>query len=799
LKRERRESGRLQVPAVPVVAWARLADCYLQPPRSFGDPNAQPPTPKQTPTSAVFPSSVFETPKNSTGRFEESGNWTPRFAEEYSVFNATPGNLRGTQGPFPDFGPGPATPSTATSATFPASSQTSQTSQTSSQKRPLSAEGIAVEIATHVNHFSPNPSLPLPPVEPARRLQSSPGPLAKQNQTQSGDRSSPVEQSLDSLDRSSKKVRRGTVSQGQDQGQTATPPPSAHKGAPKLDISAMQNDQGFGQPDFMGGSQQQPGMGNFVTTPSDMFSYPLSAPATAPDYGSQRSYWDPDPSLGAMDIDFSAANANMFQPQPGGQRTMDSVAWDRTNQSFQGGVMTEHSQERLSAGVSQAAMHSLVTSSAEQSIFSATFPAGVDDPFGMAANGVGVDPGLLFSRPPSSSMEMSSFSTSMQTTSIPALAPSQENASVVGGPPSSKGSARNDIRRSSSVKEIAPRKQDRALASSPIKSTSRPGLSRSFSENRGKKPAGRPLLPILAPAPRPQSQPQLQPSLPNSAGSGINRPIVSQPSRPNGRISPSKNHQRLSSLTSIPEITVPRTRTQAKFTIDAFGRARVETTVVVEDEAPPPSARKRYSSHLASHPQRWPSSEDDDSSSSDDEPIIIPSRNTSFALPDPRKPTSMHPFHNSQRSISEHSTTSYRTLRGISQDNGDDSDVETVINDMTPTGKQSGDALSELRKVRESRYRQASASKTKLFGAINNGTSGVFAGNYSGHHHESPTRMTEASLPTPTSSDPSSRAVRCVCGRREVDRDDFLVHWYAVHPFPKCRRILHFRVHESQC
>ena len=128
---------------------------------SFGDPNAQPPTPKQTPTSSVFPSSVFETPKNNQGRFDESGGWTPRFAEEYSVFNTTPGNLRGTQGPFPEFVP--ASPFTPISA---------------NQKRPLSAEGLAVEIASHANHFSPNPNL-LPPVEPSRQLGSSPSPSFK--------------------------------------------------------------------------------------------------------------------------------------------------------------------------------------------------------------------------------------------------------------------------------------------------------------------------------------------------------------------------------------------------------------------------------------------------------------------------------------------------------------------------------------------------------------------------------------------------------------------------------------------
>lgn len=54
---------------------------------SFGNPNAQPPTPTQTPTSGQFPSpTAIQTPRNSSS-FENRGGWTPTFAEEYSVSN----------------------------------------------------------------------------------------------------------------------------------------------------------------------------------------------------------------------------------------------------------------------------------------------------------------------------------------------------------------------------------------------------------------------------------------------------------------------------------------------------------------------------------------------------------------------------------------------------------------------------------------------------------------------------------------------------------------------------------------
>ncbi|KAK3322319.1 hypothetical protein B0H66DRAFT_198614 [Apodospora peruviana] len=738
---------------------------------SFGDPNAQPPTPKQTPTSAIFPSPVFETPKNNQGRFDESnGGWTPRFAEDYSVFNATPGNLRGTQGPFPDFAP--VLPFTT-------------------QKRPLSAGGIAAEIATHANHFSPNPSL-LPPVEPSRRLGSSPGDLTSPTSIRSG---ASGEHLSGSLQRSRKKARRCTVTTTQEsQGQTATPPPSARKGerklAPKVDTSAMQNDHGFGQQDFMG-TPQHPGMGCFVTTPNDMFGYPLSAPATAPAFTSQRPFWD-DPNVAGMDMDFSTNENDVFQTPTPAHRAMGSVDWGRSNQIFQDtGVAPGQNPENVPAGaldrsfVSQAPMQTLVTSSMDQSMFTTSYPTAIDDPFRIGNSG-GVDPGLLFSRPQSSSMDaVASFDSSIQMQDAHDLPAAQERQQ---GRPRPAAPARNELRRSVSAKDMGPGNHDRASASSPIKPSGRPGLSRSFSENRGKKPTARTPLPTLAPAPsRPQSQ------LSSNAGVGANRPIVSQPNRPSGRSSPlkSSHHQRLSSLSSIPEMTGPRTRTQAKFTIDANGRARVETTVVVEDDAPP-TMRKRHSAQplVAAHRPQWNSTDDDDSST-DDEPIIIPSRNTSFALPDPRKPTTTHPFHSSQRSISERSTTSYTTFLGGSQDDGESEDERTLLNDATPTGKSgpSGDAASELRKLREKRARPSLVTMStgkqqqpKRFGSLGGGGRGGaistagFAGHYPGHNTTSPTTLTDTSLPTPSSSDSRGFGIRCPCNRSEVDRgNEFLV------------------------
>ncbi|KAL2167729.1 hypothetical protein VTG60DRAFT_860 [Thermothelomyces hinnuleus] len=711
---------------------------------SSGDSAVQPPTPKRTPISPVFPSPVFETPKQNDGRLDEFSGSTPRFADEYSVFNATPGNLRGSRTPFPDFGP-----------PTPYSSSTAQ-------KRALSTDGLGLGVAVHVSESSSDPNLLLPPVEPSKVLRSSPVP----RRSQTFDSSGAASENPESVEQAAKKARRGTIVT-EPPGQAVTPPPTARKGerklAPKPDTAAMQNDQDYGQQAHFMASAQQQGMGSFVTTQGDMFGYPLSASTGPTPYTTQRPFWDADTGLAGMEIDFSNANgAGVFQP-PTPQQVPGPVDWARTNHLLpdQDG-MAGHGD--VSAGAHQASLGSqppmsmLATSSADQSMFAASYPTPIDDPFGISDAGGAVNPGLLFSRPQSANMDASFNQPIPVPNPNPAMAHSGQTDST--GPSVSKNAERAELRRSASAKDPTPRKTDhRALANSPTKESGRPGLSRSSSENRGKKTSGRPALPPLAPRPRSQ--------LVSNAGVNANKPVVSQPQRPSGRSSPSKSahhhhhHHRLSSLSSIRETSGPEMRTQATFMIDANGRARVETTVVVVEE-PSPSVAKRHSSYSVTSRQQWDSSDDDDSSSTDDEPIIIPSRDTSFALPDPRKPTTIHPFHNSKRSISERSSTSYTSSHGPSQEAGD-SDGETVVHKLTPTRRASGDALSELRKLRESRQKQSN-SRLKRLGSSH----------YASHPSTSPTTMSESSLPTPT-TDMRTRGIRCVCNRAGASRNELMI------------------------
>ncbi|GJC86639.1 hypothetical protein ColLi_09477 [Colletotrichum liriopes] len=410
---------------------------------------------------------------------------------------------------------------------------------------------------------------------------------------------------------------------------------------------------------------------------TDMFGFPLSAPANA-----SASFWDPSADMSGMDIDFSFG-PNVFQTS--GHRHMPSFD---ASQMFQeaSALPPSNSQEssqptkRTRPLAPKPAMHNVQSTSADISMASTSFSASVEDPFGIVSPG-GVDPGLLFGRPSSSSMD----------TNLPVTQGSAQFALAAAAESQSRAPMHNDIRRSLSTKELGPgRTAGNTSVNSPVKSHGRPsGLQRSVSENRGRRGLAKAALPKLAPAiqPRPQAT--------NGPAVGSGRP----PSRPSGRVSPLKQqHSRLSSLTSIPEAATPRTRTAVKFTIDSKGRARAETTVVVDDPATDNPQRRPVAREMPRREKSWES--DDDESSTDDEPIVIPSRNTSFALPDPRRPSSASVFHSSRRSVSEHSSSSFGA--SVSQ-NDAESEAETVMNEAQGKG---GDAASELRKLVENRQKR---------------------------------------------------------------------------------------------
>ncbi|MBE3045118.1 hypothetical protein IMZ48_21705, partial [Candidatus Bathyarchaeota archaeon] len=594
-------------------AWKPVpANTAPGPSLSFGNPNAQPPTPRQTP---AFPSPTFETPRpRHESRLSDPGVWTPRFAEEYSVFNSTPGNLNISRDTF--------------TATTPVASAAHAPSPSFFSKRPPFAGDIAAQIASHANHYSPGPSLPS--VDPSLRLSSSQLPNIRCEYSPEPD--TPQTQGVPDI-YSTKNAGCTGVNQHFPT-QTATPPPSARKAVRKLvpgsAPTSMQNDEGYGHPDFLGAAQPAD-MAAFAAAQNDMFGYPMSAPVTG-----SPSFWDSSMSMSAMDLDFASQNPTtsgmLFETPAPSQQPAGAYDWSANPAMFQdpSAVPNLPPQSSNQENIQPAARKErplapkpsvpgptaqTAVTTADSSAIPVTYPATADNGF-VLSPGRGVDPGLLFSRPPSSDANNTdTFRPVSRPESAAGGLGLADPATLISSNPGP-----TMIKRSISHKETSGRGA-RETASSPTKPTgSNAGLQRSFSESRTRRQ-----LPALAPAARPQA--------PQASGSGIasNRP---QP-RPSGRISPSKLHHRLSSLSSIPESSGPRTRTSVKFTIDARGRAHAETTVVL-DEPTPSGIYRRSSRDSGRHSQMMESDPDD--SDADDEPIIIPSRNASFALPDPHRP-----------------------------------------------------------------------------------------------------------------------------------------------------------------
>lgn len=514
-----------------------------------------------------------------------------------------------------------------------------------------------------------------------------------------------------------------------------TPPNTNHRGqrklAPKL---SMNDEQNFVQPDFLSTSQVQD-MGALLDVTAESFGYPMSAPVTAP-----PTFWDNNLNMIMdMDMDFGDASAvDMFQqPMTPSHRPSGSFDWNNEVPLFEAPQVPQIPQasqpaqpvppptttenvrpappqrrERVLAP-KPPATDNQTTSAAPSSLIASSYHPNLGDPFGIS--NAETEPGKPFSRPQSAAAD-----SSFRMNTDAAGSTGQPIASETGNESTGPG-----IRRSASSRSMKSGKMpDRASASSPIKpSMPRPGLGRSFSENRGRKSAIRNQMATQGPGSRPNAQ----------ARNGASKENSQNMARPSGRTSPLKSQQHVSSLAAIPEsATRPRPRSNIQFCI-VGGRA--EARLVPESPEPQP--------HLGSHIMgesgeiQYVVSDDE---SSDDEEILIPSRNVSFALPDPRKPVG---------SI-------------YANDDDTESDAETIMNDgQEQQGSAHGDAVSELRKVLQNRQRQAMhVSNAQPLGFHTVGSGGLHHGNL-------------ANLPV------GGRDVRCVCSRGSAEKDaGYLIQWY---------------------
>ncbi|KUJ21020.1 uncharacterized protein LY89DRAFT_665486 [Mollisia scopiformis] len=614
---------------------------------------------------------------------------------------------------------------------------------TSTQDRRLSTVGdITAELSTHVHHFSPHPSFQLPPVDPSIQLPSSPGPYSA-SQSHFDD--------LSPTKVTPRKPRKRLEEAFS--GQTATPPASQSKGtrklAPKISTETMQNDPRDGHY----GASQTPTHTNLMPFPSnagDFFSYPMSAPATAPVFSNTKPFWDPDASMSGMDLDFNTDDAGMFNMSS--HKISNSFDWGRNNQMFQETVNAAPTQTQNAPTQKEPQVTSkrqrplapklpITTSGLPTSLppFEFNNNSASDDPFSAVSMG-GVDPGLLFGD--TNPIPMPS---EFADVPLPATRPVTSYAELKPYQHQLRESKRDleELQRSRSSREGSKaRRIDRGTVSSPVKGSARPGLQRSVSDSRGRRTQG------------------------NSFGTSFYQPRLSSDTdravSRGGRVSPVKQ-QRPSTLKSIPEMSTPRMRTELKFTIDSNGRAKTERVIVGEEP------RTTRGGPSTTH-EDWDSSHYE--SSSDDEPILVPSRNTSFSLPQPSKAPRHSRLEASNRGsdIRRHSASGYSQSESSSQHSyGRDSvesEAETVMDG------DDGDATRELRKVMESRKQNQLKSRNPRHHHYGSDATprGNSYGNYGSSANLSPTTLTD---PATTPSSTRSGTTRCVCNN--PDSEGFMI------------------------
>lgn len=261
--------------------------------RSFYS-GGEPPTPTKTPTSPNFFLNSFQTPKQDSRSHGAFSPWTPTFPSAASLDYKTPTR--------PSFEPSTKSPSKSS--------------------KPSTGQDLEAEIASHVHHLSPNPSLPLPPVEPRRQLSSSPNPseTAERKRPRLESTNFPIAPNKDdpSQEASTSMNSRNSMQ---------TPPPtstsasrrkaqqaqvarlvkeSAEKGGLRMPFPAL-----AAKPDNMEIStsrvEESPQQFASLQFSPEEFEFPMSTgPATAPVYPQHKLFWDPEQSGDAtMDMNFT--------------------------------------------------------------------------------------------------------------------------------------------------------------------------------------------------------------------------------------------------------------------------------------------------------------------------------------------------------------------------------------------------------------------------------------------------------------------------------------------------------------
>ncbi|EON62151.1 hypothetical protein W97_01370 [Coniosporium apollinis CBS 100218] len=686
------------------------------------------PSPSSTPRSAAYDTNFLQTPK--------PASFHSTFIDGFSTPQVG-GHHTPAQTPV-DFQP--------TSVSRPGSSY--------SQKGPTPGDP-----AFHVNYFSPHQHLGLPPVEPSRRLSSSPGPAQKRSSSAG---------SHGPLTASSK-----LITSAMDPSQMHTPPPTRHSSS-RRQPGQTQN-ANLTTPstilsrriDAPPAHNATPGDGFNTQTPlgfsslqfsPELYQFSNPGPMTAPVFHQPRLYFGQTSSGDMMNMDMSFSPGDPFGPMTqtgGGMQNWQgfSTMANVPNPSLQPSMMDS------SFGQSSGAWMASSMSLANPPIPTQQSP--------QVSTPSGVDPSLLFSFANANELAQHVNQNTIQYNAYQdsRQAPEQQTREFNRG----KGPARSGSLQHS--------RTSTASSSEPIQSVTRPGVQRSNTDSRISR----------------------------------YRPSTADPQNPTGyniprRSSPLKR-QTQASLTAIPETAKPRART--RLVIDEDGRARTE--VVHDDDEPTQSKAMRSFSSVQL---------DDDSDTESDGSTHVPSQNNSFAFEPPKRRTSKHartdsdsPRSNSFKIPRSSSSLALRAdSLGAARTDFADVPGQGVRRTQTnvPRRKSSitsltgsfgggdsrrpqavstashadGDAHSALRRVVEGRQRVQERSPAKILEDHNQrwaqasadlmrvGTGQHFPFDpFSSNSSTSPTSLTEHDITTPSTdrSSVSNEGTRCLCNSTDGD------------------------------
>ncbi|KAF2660059.1 hypothetical protein K491DRAFT_589941 [Lophiostoma macrostomum CBS 122681] len=675
----------------------------------YGSTDWHLPSPSSTPKSVTFPDSALKTPKTEAAP-------QSHFLDAWS----TP-RVNGQQTPAQ-------TPIFALSTPIERpSSSYSQTFRTPEDP------------AFHVNHFASH-NLPLPPVDPARRLSSSPGPLsAKQTEV----------------------TLRGNLSTqscliGMDTSQMRTPPPTR-------DANSRRAQQQQGVHDFSTPATviaRTPGQvqttDNFYNqTPlgfpslqfsPDLIQFPSTGPMSAPALPHSRLFWDQSNDGSNMDVDMPLAS-DPFGPTP--HKIDGRFNWPTPTFHTPANQMNPQAFQALHGMSSPGPIASFATSNASFGDGSASR----SNSFVSAP--AGVDPSMLFS-----------FSSPGPSTSF-GIPTQQTNTNHDDRQPYGQ-QVRDSLREREMAKKAKSQHSRTSTTSSTASFDNKPSLQRSNTDSGFRK-----------------SRPSSMESRVSGSAAGTNIPRRSSPLK----------RQSGGSLMSIPEVRRPRTR----LVIDENGRARTETVSAEEDESRREAHRETQNDLRRQYPGLY--AEDDSESESDEQPVTL-SRNASFNMPQRR--TSKHARADSgdlQRSSSFKAArpssgvfdkSSFETIRPVrkSADNAfrrfSMMDFPTSFNDTKDSGDQvmpnsPGDALGALKKVVEGRQKRIERTTQNTLKAHNQRWADLSVSNASPHglydpynpsFSVSPATNTDVGLTTPSTdrSSLSNESTRCICNSSDDGR-----------------------------